>query len=328
MGDIVPSSGEEYLRMVRAQARSCPVVVIAPKAQEHLAVKNTSLKYKTDWNSCRPAPEGCRPSAEWKDQFIKEFTEAKASFRRHQQLLKMAAKKSKPPSQASPTTPAAGATTPPSTSGTDKSSSDLSQPSKPSQSIKGATDVVVPWMFDEQGWQKLLYGSVRDKRSRNRDATKDDRSTVSRESARSAESLAVSTPVSGSSAMPETTTTTTSQIPVTDEESAPLAKAHGMIPQPRFLALLNQGHLIQLLKYHLRWMAQDDITDHEGQWLYALFLKLDPLVESDQVSVLRNLAKKCSCIRSHLNSESGSKLATVNMVITIVAQLFGQNDLE
>lgn len=35
--------------------------------------------------------------------------------------------------------------------------------------------------------------------------------------------------------------------------------------------------------------------------MYALLMKLDPLVESDQVAVLRNLAKKCSRIRSHLN---------------------------
>ncbi|KAG0377089.1 hypothetical protein BGX24_006742 [Mortierella sp. AD032] len=65
-----------------------------------------------------------------------------------------------------------------------------------------------------------------------------------------------------------------------------------------------------------------------GKWLYAVFLKLDPLVESDQVAVLRNMAKKCARIRSHFNSGSGSKLATVNMVITIVARLFGQGDLE
>ncbi|KAF9362055.1 hypothetical protein BGX34_006715, partial [Mortierella sp. NVP85] len=78
-------------------------------------------------------------------------------------------------------------------------------------------------------------------------------------------------------------------------------QGHGMIPQPQFMAMLNQGHLIRLLKYHLHWLAEDDITDHEGIWLYALLLKLDPLVESDEISLLRNLAKKCSRIRSHLN---------------------------
>jgi hypothetical protein len=40
-------------------------------------------------------------------------------------------------------------------------------------------------------------------------------------------------------------------------------QGHGMIPQPQFMAMLNQGHLIRLLKYHLHWLAEDDITDHE-----------------------------------------------------------------
>ncbi|KAG0071881.1 gem (nuclear organelle) associated protein 2 [Linnemannia elongata] len=101
-----------------------------------------------------------------------------------------------------------------------------------------------------------------------------------------------------------------------------------MSPSPQFLIRLDQGHLIQLLKYHLRWLAEDDLQENEEKWLYALFLKLDVLVESDQVAVLRNIAKKCARIRSHFHSDSGSKLATVNMVITIVARLFGQGDLE
>ncbi|KAG0370622.1 gem (nuclear organelle) associated protein 2 [Gamsiella multidivaricata] len=112
------------------------------------------------------------------------------------------------------------------------------------------------------------------------------------------------------------------------ESSTLRSPGQGMMPQPRFLMRLNQGHLIQLLKYHLRWLAEDDVSEQEGRWMYALFLKLDPLVESDQTSILRSLAKKCARIRSHLNSDSGSKLATINMVITIVARLFGQSDLE
>ncbi|KAF9322282.1 gem (nuclear organelle) associated protein 2 [Podila horticola] len=111
-------------------------------------------------------------------------------------------------------------------------------------------------------------------------------------------------------------------------EPSSISDEQGKPPTPLFLLKLNQGHLIVLLRFFLRWLAENDVTEQEGRWMYALLMKLDPLVESDQVAVLRNLAKKCSRIRSHLNRDSGNKLATVNMVITIVNQQFGQGDLE
>ncbi|KAG0244627.1 gem (nuclear organelle) associated protein 2 [Actinomortierella wolfii] len=90
---------------------------------------------------------------------------------------------------------------------------------------------------------------------------------------------------------------------------------------------LHQGQVIQLLHYHTKWLSSDNLSDREGQWLYALFLRLDPLVESDEVSILRSVAKKCALIRSHMTRESGSKLASVNMVITLVARVYGQADM-
>ncbi|KAK3815281.1 MAG: survival motor neuron interacting protein 1-domain-containing protein [Benniella sp.] len=344
MDDILPSSGEEYLRMVRAQARSCPAVVVAPEAQEHLSVKNTSLKYRTDWNSCRPAPEGCAPTAEWKDQFMSEFKEAKAGLKRHQQTQKSAAKKRKTHGWMSEE--ATGATV----ASTAEAEGELqSSPVSSTDGTNGTTspsthrvhNVVVPGMFDEKGWRKLLYGP----------ASLTNHKTTATTTNQVAVKTSFTTPTgsmksAGLMAHVESAELTVSKespdvsasVPITvathlheayeKSQDSISTQGHGMIPQPQFMAMLNQGHLIWLLKYHLRWLAEDDITDHEGRWLYALLLKLDPLVESDEISLLRNLAKKCSRIRSHLNSESGSKLATVNMVITIVARLFGQNDLE
>ncbi|KAF9959330.1 gem (nuclear organelle) associated protein 2 [Modicella reniformis] len=348
MDDMLPSTGEEYLRMVRAQARSCPAVAIAPRAQEYLSVKNTSLKYRTDWNSCRPAPEGCAPSAEWKEHFMKEFKEAKASLKRRQQSPKKTAKRRKTLNQALLT--ATGETTSsvdtgdtqsqspgiPGTEDSDRTTPALSPPSTPPFSVRNSTSIVVPKMFDEKRWRSLLYGSTTNAKVKTIKGTTTGQeadslsSTTHAESSVPTETSIEFASISGSTIVSDSPLTKHLEPNQRAESSMSTARiqVQGMIPQPQFLVLLNQGHLIQLLKYHVRWLAEDDITDHEGKWLYALLLKLDPLVEFDQVSLLRNLAKKCSRIRSHLNSELGSKLATVNMVITIVAQLFGQNDLE
>ncbi|KAF8977463.1 gem (nuclear organelle) associated protein 2 [Entomortierella lignicola] len=321
MDNMLPSSGEEYLRMVKAQARSCPAVVVAPQAKEHLSVKNTSLKYKTDWYSCRPAPEGCAPTKEWKEHFMKEFTNDRANLKKRCNQIQESKLLSKIDPQGQTRSKSLieaeqnQSRRIPSVSSVNESTSTL-----------GSTQKAIPKMFDEQGWRSLLYGS-----------------TVTQ---------VVSSPSSGETENSELTTTTITKIVQSDTPAASISMpetvimatatkaesvihqvklpkaSNGMVPQPQFLARLNQGHLIHLLKYHLRWMAEDDIQEDQGRWLYALFLKLDPLVESDEVAILRNLAKKCARIRSHLHSESGSKLASVNMVITIVAQLFGQSDLE
>ncbi|KAF9361564.1 gem (nuclear organelle) associated protein 2 [Mortierella sp. AD094] len=341
---MLPSSGEEYLRMVKAQAKSCPAVVVAPQAKEYLSVKNTSLKYRTDWYSCRPAPDGCAPTAEWREHFMKEFGVARTNLKQWCMQTNESKLALKPDpqgqtrqkslveseqSQSHQITSANG----------DNGSTSTQASLPPSQpSLFTSTQLAIPKMFDEQGWRALLYGSTTAEPATIRETQKGESTITSTSTTTETVQSNISEALVSIS---ETTTLTTATIAEPTSHKAKLEVAEsskaalltrgqkqGMVPQPHFLARLNQGHLIQLLKYHLRWMAEDDITDDQGRWLYALFLKLDPLVESDQVAILRNLAKKCARIRSHLNSESGSKLATVNMVITIVAQLFGQSDLE
>ncbi|GJJ75544.1 gem associated protein 2 [Entomortierella parvispora] len=242
---MLPSSGEEYLRMVRAQAESCPNVVVAKGADQFLSVKNTSWKYRTDWKSCVPAPEGCTPTEPWRDQFMAEFELArKALMNRKQQA-----------------------------SYGHSATVDIDRGTRSAKSNPPYQRL--PDLQDEDAWRLIMYGPQ-------------DQSF----------------------------------------EDKPSLESSGGAPRPQFLIRLNQGCVMRLLKYHLRWLRANDISEQEGRWLYALLLKLDPLLESHDIAVLRSLAKKCSYIRSHLNSESGHKLASVNMVITVVARLFGQNDLE
>ncbi|KAF9127579.1 gem (nuclear organelle) associated protein 2 [Mortierella sp. 14UC] len=320
MDDMLPSSGEEYLRMVRAQARKCPAVVVASGAgaQKHLAAKNTSRKYRTDWQSCLPAPEGCAPTVEWRDQFMQDFGAARASLKRFKQSQERQVKRGGARSSQDKATASASAVQPSLEQGGHEAIENDEQQHiipelnntqpPPTASSQSPRPVALPNMYDEHKWRTLLYGPTTSPSARGHHSVASTTTDSTTDSTTEAVNISVPSPA--------TTTDAIASI------------ATGMPPSPQFLIRLDQGHLIQLLRYHLRWLAEDDLQEQEGRWLYALFLKLDPLVESDQVAVLRNMAKKCARIRSHFNNDSGSKLATVNMVITIVARLFGQEDLE
>ncbi|KAF9550858.1 gem (nuclear organelle) associated protein 2 [Mortierella hygrophila] len=339
MDNMLPSSGEEYLRMVKAQARKCPAVVVASGArtQKHLAAKNTSRKYRTDWQSCLPAPEGCAPTLEWKDQFMKDFNVARANLKRYKQFQERQAKRGGGGG-------AGGGAKSKQDKGGEQEASENEQVNIPkldrtqppcsstySKPVAAARTMVLPKMHDEQRWRTLLYGP-----------TPSPSAPVSHVASTTAAVVTeAAAPLTPFSITTTTTTATATSTTITGAMTTPASATtrpapmstgailqEWMSPSPQFLIRLDQGHLIQLLKYHLRWLAEDDLQEHEEKWLYAVFLKLDVLVESDQVAVLRNIAKKCARIRSHFHSDSGSKLATVNMVITIVARLFGQGDLE
>ncbi|KAG0218597.1 gem (nuclear organelle) associated protein 2 [Mortierella sp. NVP41] len=326
MDNMLPSSGEEYLRMVKAQARKCPAVVVASGAQKHLAAKNTSRKYRTDWQSCHPAPEGCAPTSEWKDQFMVDFNNTRASLKQYKQSQERQAKRAsvKQDKEQEATEDDDQHIIPSLSNSRPQSSSPLKH------APVGAARVVMPKMYDEQKWRTLLYGStastgpsVVQVASTMTAATSSSSLPLAETNAQDSARESDATPILSATETQARTQTTT---PIATTTTA--IRQGGMLPSPQFLIRLDQGHLIQLLRYHLRWLAEDDLNEHEGKWLYALFLKLDVLVESDQVAVLRNIAKKCARIRTHFHSDSGSKLATVNMVITIVARLFGQGDLE
>lgn len=201
---------------------------------------------------------------------MNEFKEAKTSFKRHQQSLKRRSKTRKTQNLSSKP-----ATISPSTKGdndeqvrsssTTRSIDDLDETT--SDLSLAPSNVAVPWMFDEQGWRTLLYGStghLRNRTTGNQEIvdTSTSRPIGSTKSTESSETSIVSTSIPGSTIVSKSTATTAHVLERTGG-SSPSANVQGMIPQPQFLAMLNQGHLIQLLKYHLRWMAEDDITDHE-----------------------------------------------------------------
>ncbi|XP_038208045.1 gem-associated protein 2-like [Zerene cesonia] len=74
----------------------------------------------------------------------------------------------------------------------------------------------------------------------------------------------------------------------------------------------------------------DTIPYKTGQWIYAILACTRQPLLSDTVSILRNLARKCSEIRSRLNPEkdTSKEYATpLNVFICLVARYFRQYDL-
>lgn len=235
------------------------VVASGARAQKHLAAKNTSRKYRTDWQSCRPAPEGCAPTPEWKDQFMKDFSASRASLKQFKHSQERQAKR-----------------TGGSKSKQDKSKEqevneideqqhnipelDSTQPPSPTYSKSAATGrpVVIPKMHDEQKWRTLLYGS-----------TPSPSTLISHVASTTTvvatEATALSTPSPSSIANATPTTIATASTTTTRPAPMPTGaiRQEGMSPSPQFLIRLDQGHLIQLLKYHLRWLAEDDLQEQE-----------------------------------------------------------------
>lgn len=143
---------------------------------------------------------------------------------------------------------------------------DSTQPPSSSTSSKPAAatshPVVLPKMHDEQKWRTLLYGP-----------TPSPSAPVSQVASTTTAVLTeVAALLTPSPMTPTTATATSTTITATttaSETTRPAPRPTGAIlqgwmpPSPRFLIRLDQGHLIQLLRYHLRWLAEDDLQEHE-----------------------------------------------------------------
>ena len=90
----------------------------------------------------------------------------------------------------------------------------------------------------------------------------------------------------------------------------------------------SQRNLEFLLEHLLEWILQTgDPEKWVTQWIYAvlacLILPLEPYVHS----ILREIAKFCKNIRNELKPEDEQKLPPLNLLISIIANVFNQLDL-
>lgn len=97
-------------------------------------------------------------------------------------------------------------------------------------------------------------------------------------------------------------------------------------PSQRVVVALGHQARMRLLLYHSRWLAQDDFEflDSHYSWLYALLCCTPDGLSSEEVSILRTLARSCMAIE---RTRSFAVSPGCKAIITVVRNHFMQVDL-
>ncbi|KAJ1960139.1 hypothetical protein IWQ62_004342 [Dispira parvispora] len=90
---------------------------------------------------------------------------------------------------------------------------------------------------------------------------------------------------------------------------------------------LDQGMVMYLILCHEVWLRTFQISPEQCHWLFALLVRLHPLLVADDVFILRTLSRTCAELRSHLDNPQDPRVAALNVLITIIAKGFGQGDM-
>ncbi|KAI8643032.1 survival motor neuron interacting protein 1-domain-containing protein [Parasitella parasitica] len=88
-----------------------------------------------------------------------------------------------------------------------------------------------------------------------------------------------------------------------------------------FIPTLSQHTILRLLKYHIQWLDKDIAL--KCRWMFCLLVFLDPVLTSNNISVLRDVSRECIKVRASTPQE----LAPLNIIISVIADVFGQSDL-
>lgn len=100
-------------------------------------------------------------------------------------------------------------------------------------------------------------------------------------------------------------------------------------PPPSFLDLLTLDHTtaIKLIVYFTSWLS-GTVNDNLSRWIYTIFLRLDGVLDSNDSSMMRALAKKAIKVYyKQSTTKSDVTDFTCEMIVTIVREYYGQRDL-
>jgi survival of motor neuron protein-interacting protein 1 len=84
---------------------------------------------------------------------------------------------------------------------------------------------------------------------------------------------------------------------------------------------------LKLLFYHIEWLEGSTVTSKQATWMWALLTRLDKVMTSDQLSVLRDVSRKFISLRQGYQDPLDPSVIYLNILITIIAKHFGQADL-
>jgi Survival motor neuron (SMN) interacting protein 1 (SIP1) len=100
-------------------------------------------------------------------------------------------------------------------------------------------------------------------------------------------------------------------------------------PSLTLLTMLDHQRIIHLLT-HLRKKMSANVRPEQCMWLLFLLAALGDLgvLNGDEVDLLRRIGRKCLSVRGGLEGEGEVVRGTIDMVVCVIREFYGQRDLE
>ncbi|ETI34436.1 hypothetical protein L914_18328 [Phytophthora nicotianae] len=102
-------------------------------------------------------------------------------------------------------------------------------------------------------------------------------------------------------------------------------------PHLRLLLQFDQVLTRRLLDYHAAWLSEEmtPLSRARAVWIYALLARLDKPVHASVAATIRQILRRCWTLRSELEAPPEIQLKSLNILIVIAGDFFGQlHDLE
>uniref|UniRef100_M4C4K0 Gem-associated protein 2 n=1 Tax=Hyaloperonospora arabidopsidis (strain Emoy2) TaxID=559515 RepID=M4C4K0_HYAAE len=102
-------------------------------------------------------------------------------------------------------------------------------------------------------------------------------------------------------------------------------------PHLRLLLQFDQVLTRKLLDYHAAWLSEEmtSLSRARAVWMYALMARLDKPVHAAVAATIRQILRRCWTLRCELETPSEVQLKSLNVLIVITGDFFGQlHDLE
>lgn len=94
-----------------------------------------------------------------------------------------------------------------------------------------------------------------------------------------------------------------------------------------FYSLLDHSTAFKLVVYCTKWL-NISTSEHLSKWIWYLFVRIDNTLDPNEISVLRDLGKKaCKLLLKVTDETNEITQFTISMIITVVANYYGQKDL-
>lgn len=97
-------------------------------------------------------------------------------------------------------------------------------------------------------------------------------------------------------------------------------------PTTSMINCIDHSMALELLKWNTGWLSSTS-PQQQMMWIFFLLIKIDTVMTSDELSILRELCKKCLILRNSKTTLPLYIQFSIDMVISIVGNLFGQKDL-